>query len=127
MDYTSYLALLWVWKRHTSLGHISIDSILKMSHSGMAKVMDIIGNKRDASTYCEECEASRHTRSIIPKETLTHSHEDLGHVFSDVCEVQMITCEGYRYFITFVDDHSHFLTIRPMKHKSDALELFKEF
>jgi len=90
---TTASASVNIW--HAHLGHISIDSILKMSHSGMAKGMDIIGNKRDASTYCEECEASGHTRSIIPKETLTHSHEVLGHVFSDVCEVQMITRKGY--------------------------------
>jgi len=39
-------------------------------------------------------------------------------VFSDVCEVQTMMCEGFRYFITFVDDFSHFLVIYPMKNKS---------
>jgi len=58
-----------VW--HCQLGHISIDSILKMSCSGMAKGMDVVGNRSDGSTYCEECEASGHTQSVIPKETLT--------------------------------------------------------
>src|SRR5260370_30821243 len=98
-----------VW--HHRLGHISIDSIIKMSHSGMAKGMDMIGNKSDVSTYCEECEVSGHTRSVIPKETLTQSNEVLGHIFSDVCEVQTVTHNEYRYFITFVDDHSCFLTV----------------
>src|SRR5258708_2303866 len=98
-----------------------------MSCSGMAKGMDVIGNRHDTSTYCHECEASGHTHLTIPKETLTHSHDVLGHVFSDVCEVQTITREGYQYFITFVDDHSRFLTIHLMKKKSDALEAFKDF
>ena len=98
-----------------------------MVHSGMARGMEVIGNKSDVSTYCEECEASGHTQSIIPKETLTHSKEVLGHVFSDVCEVQSITCKGYWYFITFVNDYSCFLTVHPMKRKSDALDLFKDF
>jgi len=49
-----------------------------MSCSGMAKGMDVIGSKSDESTYCEECEASGHTRSIILKETLTQSNEVLG-------------------------------------------------
>jgi len=48
-----------IW--HVCLRHISIDSILKMAHSGMAKGMDVIGNKEDKSTYCEECEKSGHT------------------------------------------------------------------
>src|SRR5260370_22842279 len=98
-----------------------------MVHSGMARGMDIIGNRGDASTYCEECEASGHTRSVILKETFTHSKEILGRVFSDICKVQTVTCEGYRYFITFVDDHSQYLTACPMKKKNDALELFKDF
>src|SRR5260370_23145967 len=121
---TTTSASVDVW--HCHLGHISIDSILKMSHSGMAKGMDVIGNKSE-SAYCEECEVSGHTRLIILKETLTCSNEVLGRIFSDVCEVQTITCEGYRYFITFVDDHSRFLTIHPMKKKSDALDSFKDF
>src|SRR5260370_30315941 len=114
-----------VW--HCHLGHISIDTIMKMSCSGMAKGMDMIGNKSDVSTYCEECEASDHTQSVILKETLTWSHEVLGYIFSDVCEVQTVTCKGYWYFITFVDDHSQFLIVHPMKKKSNALELFKDF
>jgi transposase InsO family protein len=48
-------------------------------------------------------------------------------VFSDTCELQTVTHEGYRYFITFVDDYSRFLTAYPIKKKSDALECFKEF
>ena len=104
MHTTTVSASVDVW--HCQLGHISIDSILKMSWSGMAKGMDMIGNRSDGSTYCEECEASGHTWSVIPKETLTHLNEVLGHIFSDICEVQMITCEGYQYFITFIDDHS---------------------
>src|SRR5260370_18228423 len=89
---TTVSAPVDVWHHH--LGHISIDSILKMSRSGMAKGMDVIGNKSE-SAYCEECKASGHTQSIIPKETLTCSNEVLGHIFSDVCEVQTITHEGY--------------------------------
>ncbi len=46
---------------HVHLGHISIDSIFKMMHSGMVKGMDILGSKREASIYCEECERSGHT------------------------------------------------------------------
>ena len=93
----------------------------------MTKGMDILGGKKDVSIYCEECEASGHTRSPIPKETLTRSQEVLGHVFSDVCKVHTITQEGYRYFITFVDDYSRFITVRPMKKKSDGIDAFKDF
>jgi len=45
----------------------------------------------------------------------------------DVCEVQTTTHEGFRYFITFVDDFSHFTAVYPIKKKSDALDTFKDF
>ncbi len=48
-------------------------------------------------------------------------------MFSNICEVQTITCEGFQYFITFIDDYSQFITIHPIKKKSDALETFKDF
>ena len=119
-------ASLDVW--HVHLGHISMDSILKMLCSGMVKGMDIMGPKSiSGSTYCPECEASSHHRNPIPSETHTHSNQVLGQVFSNVCEVQTMTHKGFKYFITFVDDFSHFLTIYPMKNKSDTLEKFKEY
>src|SRR5258705_3471847 len=119
-------ALLDVW--HVRLGHISMDSILKMLCSGMVKGMDVIGSKSvEGPTYCSECEASSHHRNPIPSETHTQSDQVLGQVFSDVCEVQTMMCKGFRYFITFIDDFSRFLVIYPMKNKSDALENFKEY
>ena len=98
-----------------------------MAQSGMAKGMDVLGGKDDISTYCKECKAAGHTQSPIPKETFTCSNEVLRHVFSNVCEVQTITCEGFQYFITFVDDFSHFTSVYPIKRKSDALKTFKDF
>ena len=35
--------------------------------------------------------------------------------------------EGFKYFITFIDDYSRHLTIYPMKAKSDAIDKFKEY
>ena len=48
-----------IW--HVHLGHISVESILKMAQNGMAKGMDVLGGKDKASTYCKECEAAGHT------------------------------------------------------------------
>src|SRR5260221_4075892 len=105
-----------------------MDSILKMLWGGMVKGMDVIGKKTiEGSTHCSECKAASHHRNPIPSETHTCSDRVLGQVFSDVCEVQTITHEGFKYFITFIDDFSRFLTVYPMKNKSDALEKFKEY
>ena len=90
--------------------------------------MDVIGRKTvEGPTYCSECEASLHHHNPIPSETHTHSNQVLGWVFSDVCEVETVTHEGFKYFITFIDDFSHHLVVYPMKNKSDALKKFKEY
>ena len=119
-------ASLDMW--HACLGHILMDSILKMLQSGMVNGMDVVGRKTiEGPTYCPECEVSSNHHNPSPSETHTHSDQVLGHVFSNVCEVQTITCEGFRYFITFVDDFSQHLVVYPMKNKSDVLKKFKEY
>jgi hypothetical protein len=73
---TTTTTSLDVW--HAYLGHILMDSVLKMVQSGMVKGMDIIGNARDTTAYCDECEASGHSQTPIPTKTLTHATEVLG-------------------------------------------------
>ncbi|PLW30300.1 hypothetical protein PCANC_25459 [Puccinia coronata f. sp. avenae] len=48
-------------------------------------------------------------------------------IHSDVASYEVNSREGYRYFITFVDDYSKFLTVYPMKNKSDSFSCFKIF
>ena len=70
-------ASLNVW--HAHLGHISMDSILKMLRGGMVKGMDVIGKKTiEGSTYCSECKSASHHRNPIPSETHTCSNQVLG-------------------------------------------------
>ncbi|KAK8662946.1 hypothetical protein V6N13_024832 [Hibiscus sabdariffa] len=52
----------------------------------------------------------------------------LGLIHSDVCGPMNTQARGgYQYFITFTDDFSRYGYIYLMRHKSEALEKFKEF
>ncbi|KAK8512047.1 hypothetical protein V6N12_018528 [Hibiscus sabdariffa] len=52
----------------------------------------------------------------------------LGLIHSDVCgPMNTQTRGGFHYFITFTDDFSRYGYIYLMRHKSEALEKFKEF
>ncbi|KAL4335231.1 hypothetical protein GQ457_07G009380 [Hibiscus cannabinus] len=52
----------------------------------------------------------------------------LGLIHSDVCGPMNTQARGgYQYFITFTDDFSRYEYIYLMRHKSEALEKFKEF
>ncbi|KAK8667495.1 hypothetical protein V6N13_007644 [Hibiscus sabdariffa] len=52
----------------------------------------------------------------------------LGLIHSDVCGPMNTQARGgFQYFITFTDDFSRYGYIYLMRHKSEALERFKEF
>ncbi|KAK8600862.1 hypothetical protein V6N12_050710 [Hibiscus sabdariffa] len=52
----------------------------------------------------------------------------LGLIHSDVCGLMNTQARGgFQYFITFTDDFSRYVYIYLMRHKSEALERFKEF
>ena len=111
---------------HRRLGHISVDSVLKMVKDGMVNGMSIVGGKA-LSALCVPCQKGAQTRKPIPSKTETRSSEVLGRVFSDLCgKIDPPTREGFQYFITFTDDASRYSLIRFLKLKSDALTNFKE-
>lgn len=37
------------------------------------------------------------------------------------------TWDGSRYFVSFIDDYTHFAVIQPIKRKSDVFDRFKEY
>jgi len=41
--------------------------------------------------------------------------------------VKVSTNQGYRFWITFIDDHSRFKAVYLLKHKSEAFAAFKQF
>lgn len=55
------------WHRH--LGHLNINSVVKMVRNGM-KGMDIIGSMKRPKIPCVACLLSKQTRNVIPRRQL---------------------------------------------------------
>ncbi|GBE82734.1 hypothetical protein SCP_0411190 [Sparassis crispa] len=122
---TTSSASAQVW--HRCLGHISVDSVLKMVRKGMVKGMSIVGEKVSNVT-CKPCLHGKQTRQPIPKESDVENPCVLHRTYSDVCgPMQTQTRSGHRYFITFIDGHTHHLVANLMKMKDEALSHFKAF
>ncbi|GBE86218.1 Retrovirus-related Pol polyprotein from transposon TNT 1-94 [Sparassis crispa] len=122
---TTSSASAQVWHRH--LGHISVDSVLKMVRKGMVKGMSIVGEKVSNFT-CKPCLHGKQTRQPIPKESDVENPRVLHRTYSDVCgPMQTQMWSGHRYFITFIDRHTHHLVANLMKTKDEALSHFKAF
>ena len=62
--------------------------------------------------------SAKGVRAIVPLEL----------VHTDVCgPINVQARGGYEYFITFIDDYSRYGYVYLMRHKSEALEKFKEY
>ncbi|TFY61846.1 hypothetical protein EVG20_g6900 [Dentipellis fragilis] len=98
-------------------------------NKGMVKGMKIVGDKmKKAVEVCVPCLKGKQTREDIPKETEMCAVVILGHVYSDVCgPMQTQSCQGYKYFVSWIDNHSRRTAIDGMRAKSDVLPRLKEF
>jgi hypothetical protein len=84
---------------------------------------DLMGKTR----MCESCIFGKHNRKPF-KSTDVRSTRPLEIVHSDVCgPFQEKTHDNCRYFVTFMDDFTHFVTLYLIRHKSEVFEKFKEY
>ncbi|GJX52152.1 putative RNA-directed DNA polymerase [Tanacetum coccineum] len=107
-----------VW--HKRLGHPS-DQVLKVLKSSL-KI-----TKPDHNDPCDICHFSKQTREPFPLSD--HTSESLGDLIHlDLWGPYRITSrEGYRYFLTIVDDFSRAVWVYLIKSKDEVFGYFVEF
>ncbi len=109
---------------HKRYGHLNKPYLEKLKNENLVEGMD---NPKNFEDCCEACLKGKGCRlpfsSSRPK-----AKELLERVHSDVCgPLTPVSNLGNRYFITFIDDFSHFAVVYPMKNKSEAFAKFREF
>jgi len=116
-------APLEVW--HRCLGHLNEDMILTMLKKGLVKGMEITGGKKLPSP-CEPCLKGKQTRAEIQKATNMCAGTVLERISLDVCrKLSTKSHQGYKYFVTWIDDKSRKTFIMGMRNKSEALQHLK--
>ncbi|KAL4290130.1 hypothetical protein GQ457_14G000530 [Hibiscus cannabinus] len=110
----------YLW--HCRLGHISERRISKLHKD---ELLDpFVFEQLDV---CESCLLGKMTKTPFSGKG-ERASDLLGLIRSDVCGPMNTQARGgYQYFITFTDDFSRYGYIYLMRHKSEALEKFKEF
>jgi hypothetical protein len=94
-----------------------------MVKSESVEGMEIVGDKL---TTCTACLKGKKTHNTISHTTKEQETEVLGRVFSDLCgPIKTPTKEGYRYFITLMDDYSCYTHVGFCVSKDHALDTFK--
>ena len=104
---------------HKRLGHISIERVKTLSKTGILPELEL-----DHSTTCIECIKGKMVNSH--KKNATRSNDLLELVHTDICgPFPNPTYDGYKYFITFIDDYSRYCHLYLLSEKSSALMAFK--
>jgi transposase InsO family protein len=111
---------------HRRLGHHSYADVQKMIKEGLVIGLNL-DSKEQPDPICEPCLAGKMTASPFPTSS-SQSTKPLELIHSDLHgPLPVATAEGYRYWITFIDDYSKLRAVMFLKRKSDAFEAFRTF
>ena len=100
---------------HQRLAHPS-DSVL-------TKLMPHLEIKNFA---CDTCHLSKSTRLPFPTST-SRANRMFDVVHSDIWGPILESFDGYKYFVSFVDDFSRVTWIYLLKYKSEVMNIFQDF
>ncbi|XP_011688444.1 PREDICTED: uncharacterized protein LOC105450348 [Wasmannia auropunctata] len=114
-------AQLW----HRRLGHTgykSMKTLMKISSGIDIPVSQI--NKMDK--VCKICMEAKQTRSKFDT-TRVKAKKPLELIHTDLCGPIDPDWDGHKYFITLLDDYTHFTIVYLLKTKNEAIDKIKEY
>jgi hypothetical protein len=117
----------YTWEQwHRCLGHIGITGLRKLHGKNLVDGFSIIDSPQTFD--CEACIKSKLTREPLPK-TVSRRHWLPGELMhTDVWGPAHVTSvRGYRYYISFVDDATRYVTISFLKSKDEAATKVKQY
>lgn len=113
---------------HNRFGHLNVNSMLKLRNNNMVNGIPNIKNVVEISLICEICVKSKITKLPFVKTAYKKSHRPLELIHSDICgPITPCTYDNKRYFVTFLDDYTHFVIVYLLEHKSELFKCFKQF
>jgi hypothetical protein len=108
---------------HLKLAHLSKSGIDNLAKSGQIQL-----DKTSSLSDCTFCTLAKTTRASFQGPGLVASR--VGDIIvSDVCGPLETSLSSHRYFVTFVDVYSRFVTVSPLRNKSgeSVFQAFKEY
>jgi len=94
---------------HKRFGHIGNNGLSNLKGGLVDGIPPNITNGTDP---CQTCTGTKQTRASLPNGEANRANRLPEIIHSDVCEVtDTLSLEGYRYFVTFIDDKSRYTMI----------------
>ena len=102
---------------HSRLGHVH--------HAAIKRVSALAGVRGSVDTgeVCETCVKGKMHKRPLPSHSKSRATRPLELVHSDVMgPFTPTSLGGSRYIVTFIDDYSKYVLVRPMKSKDEVLQ-----
>src|SRR5664279_2577170 len=101
------------------MGHVSFDKMSRI----FPDVMCGIGKGK---LFCDACEYAKHTRTSYVSKGL-RSISPFMLIHSDVWTCPVVSVNGMKYFVTFIDCYSRMTWVYLMRHKDEVFRCFQNF
>ncbi|KAJ9565369.1 hypothetical protein OSB04_001335 [Centaurea solstitialis] len=103
----------------------------RLGHPGAAIFQFLLSRKfiacsSQTSTLCHACQLGKHCRLPFSLST-TKTSRVFELIHSDLWTSPVISLSGFKYYVLFLDDFSHFLWVFPLRAKSEVFDVFKTF
>ena len=111
--------------RHRRYGHVGEQNLQKLAKDEMLQQFDYDTNKRVG--FCESCVGEKMHRSPF-EQSRRHTTGPLELVHSDVCgKMEEKSRGGAEYFLTFVDHHTRYAWVYPLRTKDQVFGRFVQW
>ena len=108
---------------HARLGHVNHSIISLLNKKGHLSLTSILPNP----AICATCQIAK-SHKLSFSSNNTRSNSILGLIHCDIWGPATIKSKmGFAYYMIFVDDHSRFTWLYPMKFKSDFIDIFLQY
>lgn len=113
---------------HDRLGHTSLDNFKKLKNGNFYD-SNLLNNIKSIESICKFCIEGKQTRDPFNnKKDTSNVNRPLFHIHSDVCgKICPPTKRNENYFVTFIDQFTHYLVVYLIKHKSEVFECLKAY
>ena len=113
-----------VW--HRRFGHLGETYLQQIAREKL--VNGFVYDIKQCTKFCESCVKGKFHKSKFPNAGRRRAQKPLELVHSDVCgKLNSKSLSGAEYFLTFVDDYTHYTWVYVLKKKHEVFQKFVEW
>ena len=111
---------------HQRFGHLNENDLKSLFKNQLVSGLNLAAGKGDE--VCHGCELGKSKRFPFPKTSQRKTTKPLQLIHSDLCgPLNIASVGGSKYFVSFIDDYSRYVSVYFLKTKDEAYDKFIEY